>query len=242
MKKIILFLIITITNILIVNAQMNNNFQTPYIGQHAPSFKAQTTKGSLNFPDDYFTKWKILFSHPADFTPVCSTELMALAEKQDNFKKLNTALVVISTDGLNSHIEWVKSLESISISGKEKIKINFPLISDANFEISKKYNLLRKDTMLTTDMRAVIIIDPNNKIRAMLIYPQNIGRNIDEIERVLIALQTADNNDVLTPANWKQGGDVLLPSPKTMEESDNLKAKNKSGYYNLNWYMWFRKL
>jgi len=240
MKKVIL--LFAFSCILVVNAQVNSNLQTLYIGQHAPSFKAQTTKGSLNFPDDYFTKWKILFSHPADFTPVCSTEIMALAEKQDNFRKLNTALIVVSTDGLNSHIEWEKSLESISINGKDAIKINFPLVSDANMEISKKYNLLRKDTMLTKDMRAVIIIDPDNKIRTILIYPQNIGRNIDEIERVLIALQTADKNEVLTPANWKPGGDVLLPSPKTMEESDNLKAKNKSGYYNLNWYMWFRKL
>lgn len=222
--------------------QTNNSLQTLYIGQHAPGFKAQATTGNINFPDDYFTKWKILFSHPADFTPVCTTEIMALSEKQETFKKLNTALLVISTDGLNSHIEWVKSIESISFAGKESVKIGFPLISDVNMEISKKYNLLRKDTILTKDMRAVVFIDPDNKIRAILNYPQNIGRNIDEIERVLIALQTADDNEVLTPANWKPGGDVLLPSPKTMEESASLKAKNKAGYYNLNWYLWFKKL
>lgn len=231
-----------INYILVVEAQVSNGLQTPYIGQHSPSFKAQATTGNINFPDDFFTKWKILFSHPADFTPVCTSEIMALAEKQENFKKLNTALIVISTDGLNSHIEWVKSIESISIVGKENVKINFPLVSDVSTEISKKYNLLRKDTTLRKDMRAVIFIDPDNKIRAILNYPDNIGRNIDEIERILIALQTADNNEVLTPANWKPGKDVLIPSPKTMEESDKLKAKNKSGYYNLTWYMWFRKL
>ena len=240
-KKIILFALM-INYILVVEAQMSISLQTPYIGQHAPSFKAQATTGNINFPDDFFTKWKILFSHPADFTPVCTSEIMALAEKQENFKKLNTALIVISTDGLNSHIEWVKSIESISVAGKETIKIDFPLISDVSTEISKKYNLLRKDTTLRKDMRAVIFIDPDNKIRAILNYPDNIGRNIDEIERILIALQTADNYEVLTPANWKQGNDVLIPSPKTMEESDKLKAKNKSGYYSLTWYLWYRKL
>ena len=242
MKKNILLFALIFNLALIVNAQMNNNLQTPYIGQQAPAFKAPSTSGTINFPDDYFTKWKILFSHPADFTPVCTSEIMALAEKQENFKKLNTALIVISTDGLNSHIEWVKSIESISVAGKEAVKIKFPLVSDVNMEISKKYNLLRKDTIFSKDMRAVIFIDPENKIRAILNYPQNIGRNIDEIERVLIALQVADNHDVLTPANWKPGGDVLIPSPKTIEESDNLKAKNKPGYYSLSWYMWYRKL
>ncbi|MFZ4741063.1 MAG: peroxiredoxin [Bacteroidales bacterium] len=242
MKKNIILFALMINYILVVEAQVSNGLQTPYIGQHSPSFKAQATTGNINFPDDFFTKWKILFSHPADFTPVCTSEIMALAEKQENFKKLNTALIVISTDGLNSHIEWVKSIESISIVGKENVKINFPLVSDVSTEISKKYNLLRKDTTLRKDMRAVIFIDPDNKIRAILNYPDNIGRNIDEIERILIALQIADNNEVLTPANWKPGKDVLIPSPKTMEESDKLKAKNKSGYYNLTWYMWFRKL
>ncbi len=240
-KKILLFTLV-INFILIVNAQEKNDLQTIYIGQHAPSFKARSTTGNINFPEDFFTKWKILFSHPADFTPVCTSEIIALAEKQENFKKLNTALIVISTDGLNSHIEWVKSIESISISGKENVKIYFPLVADESLEISKKYNLLRKDTTLRKDMRAVIFIDTDNKIRAILNYPENIGRNMDEIERILIALQTADQYSVLTPANWIPGGDVLIPSPKTMEESEKLKAKNKPGYYNLSWYMWYRKL
>ena len=242
MKKIILLFVLAISYILVVDAQVNNNLQTIYLGQYAPTFKAIATTGPINFPDDFFSKWKILFSHPADFTPVCTTEIMALAEKQEDFRKLNTALVVISTDGLNSHIEWVKSIESISVERKKTIKINFPLVSDVSMEISKKYNLLRKDTILTKDMRAVIFIDPDNKIRAILNYPQNIGRNIDEVERILIALQTADNHEVLTPANWKPGGDVLLPSPKTMEESENLKAKHKSDLYNFEWYLWFKKL
>jgi peroxiredoxin 2/4 len=226
----------------IAYSQTVNNGQTPYIGQTAPSFKGQSTTGMINFPDDYFNKWKILFSHPADFTPVCTSEIMALAAKQEEFKKLNTALVVISTDGLNSHIEWVKSIESISAPGNYSVKINFPLVADVSYEVSKKYNLLRKDSVERKDLRSVVFIDTDNKIRAILTYPDNIGRNIDEILRILVALQTADKNNVLTPANWKTGDDVLIRAPKSIEESDKLKEKSKPGYYNYTWYMWFRKL
>jgi peroxiredoxin 2/4 len=242
MKKFLLLIALISNTVFFVNAQVNSNLQTPYLGQHAPSFKGLATTGNINFPEDFFSKWKILFSHPADFTPICTTEIMALAEKQDNFNKLNTALIVISTDGINSHIEWVKSIESIVREGKASVKINFPLVSDVSMEISKQYNLLRKDTTLRKDMRAVIFIDPDNKIRAILNYPEYIGRNIEEIERILIALQTADNNNVFTPANWTPGKDVVIPAPKTMQEAENLKSKNKPGYYSLAWYLWFRKL
>ncbi len=242
MKKITFFIIIILFLLINVNAQVKKNYDSPYIGQFAPSFKALTTLGTINFPDDYFTKWKILFSHPADFTPVCTSEIIELATKQEDFIKLNTALIVISTDGLNSHIEWVKSIESIVFKDKESVKIKFPIVADVNTEISKQYNLLRKDVSERKDMRAVIFIDPNNKIRAILNYPENIGRNISEIERILVALQTADKMEILTPANWKSGDDVLIPSPKSMEESEKLKTKNKSTYYNLTWYMWYMKL
>jgi peroxiredoxin 2/4 len=242
MKKFLLLAALIFNTIFFVNAQVGNNLQTPYLGQHAPSFKALSTTGNINFPDDFFSKWKILFSHPADFTPICTTEIMALAEKQENFKNLNTALIVISTDGINSHIEWVRSMESIVREGKEAVKINFPLVSDVSTEISKQYNLLRKDTTLRKDMRAVIFIDPDNKIRAILNYPEYIGRNIEEIERILIALQTADNNNVFTPANWIPGKDVVIAAPKTMQEAETLKSKNKPGYYSLAWYLWFKKL
>ncbi len=240
--KILLSTIILIFGYLNLNAQTNTGIQTPYVGQYAPAFKAESTTGTINFPSDYYNKWRILFSHPADFTPVCSSEIISLAAKQDEFKKLNTALIVISTDGLNSHIEWEKSMESISYKGQPTVKINFPLVADVSMEVSKKYNLLSKDTLQRKDMRSVIFIDPDNKIRAILTYPDNIGRNIDEIERILIALQTADKDQVLTPANWKQGDDVLIPSPKSMDESKKMAEKNKPGYYNLAWYMWFRKL
>jgi len=213
-----------------------------HIGQSAPSFVAESTKGVINFPDDYFNKWRIIFSHPADFTPVCTSEILALADKQDTFKKLKTVLLVVSTDGLNSHLSWVRSIESIKRDGKGDVKIDFPLISDVDYNVSEKYNLLRADTTLRKDLRSVVYIDPDNTIRAILTYPDNIGRNIDELIRLLIALQTADSHNVLTPADWQPGDDVLIESPKTIEESEKLKASNRRGYYHLTWYMWFRKL
>ncbi len=241
MKKIILLFIVMSNIALLVNAQIKENQQTPFIGQYVSAFKAVSTTGDINFPDDFYSKWKILFSHPADFTPVCSSEIIALAENQKEFYDLNTAIIVISTDGLNSHIEWVKSLEAIKFPDK-KIKIDFPLISDVNMEISKKFNLLNPEKALRKDIRAVIFIDTENKIRAIMNYPENIGRNIEEILRVLKALQLADDKMVLTPANWNPGSDVLIPSPKSLEESEKLKLKNSSELYSLTWYLWYKKL
>jgi peroxiredoxin 2/4 len=214
----------------------------PITSGYAPAFTAVSTMGKINFPEDYFTKWKILFSHPADFTPVCTTEIMALAGMQEDFKKLNTALIVISTDGLNSHIEWVKSIEEISIEGKAPVKIDFPIVSDADYSISRNYGILQSDSTKQRDIRSVYIIDPENKIRAMFYYPNAVGRNIEEIKRTLIALQTNDKYDVMTPANWHQGEDVLMKSPATIKEAENLKAKNNPKLTEIAWYLWLRKL
>jgi len=216
--------------------------QQLHIGQSAPSFVAVSTKGVINFPDDYFNRWKIIFSHPADFTPVCTSEIISLAEKQDTFKELKTVLLVVSTDGLNSHISWVESIESIRREGEEDIKIDFALIADTDYNVSASYNLLRADTLVRKDLRSVVYIDPDNTIRAILTYPDYVGRNIDELIRLLIALQTADKHNVLTPANWQPGDDVLIESPKTVEEYDRMKVRNRRGDYHLTWYMWFRKL
>jgi peroxiredoxin (alkyl hydroperoxide reductase subunit C) len=213
-----------------------------YIGMNAPEFKAQSTQGDVNFPADYYNKWKILFSHPADFTPVCSSEIIALAEKQEEFKKLNATLLVISTDGLNSHIQWVKSLESISRIGKPGVKIDFPIIADVNLVAVRKYNMMRHDTTDRHSVRSVVFIDPDNKIRAFFVYPDNIGRNVDELLRTLIALQTADKNNVLTPANWKSGDDVLIRAPKSMEESEKLRLENNPNMYSYTWYMWYKRM
>lgn len=237
--KIFLTLALILTGIAL-NAQPDCKNQIN-IGMNAPEFKAQSTMGEINFPADYYNKWKVLFSHPADFTPVCTSEIIALADKQEEFKYLNTALIVLSTDGLNSHIEWVKSMEGISRSGKPALKINFPLVADIDLKVVRKYNMMHKDSTDRKSVRSVVFIDPDNKVKAFFVYPDNIGRNIDEILRTLKALQMADKENVLTPANWQIGKDVLLYPPKSIAESEKLKLQKKPDLYSLTWYMWYKK-
>jgi len=226
-----------------VSAQTELNQHTPMIGQEAPSFTATSTRGNINFPGDYWDKWKIIFSHPADFTAVCSTEILELASMQDDFEKLNTALMVLSTDGLNSHIEWVRSLEGIEMNGKPTPEIRFPLISDSDYTISLKYGMIHTDSFSQKrDIRAVFIIDPDNKVQAVFNYPSNIGRNLNEIKRTLIALQTSKKYNVLTPANWNPGSDVMIPSPASADEARKLEEKKHDDLYMKQWYMWFKKL
>ena len=222
-------------------AQDPKDSRIPLIGEPAPKFTAESTAGTINFPDDYYAKWKILFSHPADFTAVCSSEILELANLQEDFKNLNTQLVVVSTDAVSSHIEWVKSLESAKYKSREPVKIMFPLVSDKSIEISREYGMLHSYSSTTKDVRGVFIIDPNDKIRALFFYPMEIGRNMDEIKRTLIALQTAEKNNVLIPADWQPGQDVMLHSPKTSAEADKLLLKDTPGVYSINWYMWFKK-
>lgn len=226
----------------VLMAQNDNDFRLPLIGERAPAFEAHTTKGDIKFPDDFYGKWKILFSHPADFTPVCTSEMIELAKVQEDFKDLNTALIVISVDGLNSHIEWVKSIESLEYKGEKSTKIEFPLVSDVSLEVSKKYGMLHPYSSSSKDIRGVFIIDPDNKVRALFYYPMSTGRNIEEIKRTLIALQLSDKENVFTPANWQLTDEVLLPSPKSIEDAEKLRAKNNSDITEVAWYMWFKKL
>ena len=212
------------------------------IGDMAPSFKANTTQGSLDFPNDYYGKWKVIFSHPADFTSVCTTEIMELAHMQDEFKKLNAAIIVISTDRLNSHIQWIKSMESIKYKDYPSLKINFPLISDYDLKISKLYGMIHATSDPMHTIRAVYVIDPSNHISAIFYYPPNVGRNLEEIKRTLIALQLSDKKEVLTPANWYPGNDLLLPSPATANEAEKIAAKNSKDLYSLAWYLWFVRI
>lgn len=242
MKRILALILITGISMNLIQAQDVKDTRIPLIGEPAPKFTGESTAGTINFPDDYYAKWKILFSHPADFTAVCSSEILELANLQEDFKKLNTQLVVVSTDAVSSHIEWVKSLESAKYKSREPVKIMFPLVSDKSMEISRAYGMVHTYSSTTKDIRGVYIIDPEDKIRAVFFYPMEIGRNLDEIKRTLIALQTAEANNVLIPADWQPGQDVMLHSPKTTAEADKLSEKATPGVYSVNWYMWFKKL
>lgn len=213
----------------------------PMLGEKAPAFTAESTSGKVNFPDDYFNKWKILFSHPAAFTPVCSSEMIELAHMQDEFKKLNTALLVISTDGNSSNTEWKYSLSQIDYKNKGKVEIKFPLVSDKTMEISKKYGMFHPAYNDLKNIRGVFIVDPQDRIRAIMFYPDETGRNLDEIKRTLLALQKTDKSSVLTPANWVPGEDVLLKGPDNEASSAKYQNSEKSPKYAYAWYMWFLK-
>lgn len=243
MKKLIFILVINLSFCGFVRPQEKDNTRIPLIGEMAPEFTAQSTTGKIHFPDDYPMKWKIIFSHPADFTPVCSSEILQLAAMQEEFEKLNAKIIVISTDGLNSHVAWVKSLETVRYPGTEPVKIKFPLVADEGLAISKKFGMIHSYTSTTRDVRGVFIIDPNDRICAVFFYPQNIGRNMDEIKRALMALQTSDKYDVLTPANWRPGLDVMSKvSSKHDGMSDQEQNAEGGGSGNFPWYMSFIKL
>lgn len=184
----------------------------PRIGDKAPDFRAVTTQGNINFPEDYKGSWVILFSHPADFTPVCTSEFMTFAKLEDKFGKANCKLVGLSIDGLYSHIAWLRTIkEKIEFRDMKNIEVKFPLIEDITMDIAKKYGMIQPGESKTQAVRAVFFIDPDGFIRAIIYYPLSLGRNFDEIYRALIAMQTADEFSVATPADWQPGDDVIVP-------------------------------
>lgn len=183
----------------------------PRIGDPAPEFKAVTTQGNIHYPNDYKGKWSILFSHPADFTPVCTSEFMTFAHLEDKFNEANCDLIGLSIDGLYSHIAWLRTIkEKIEFKGMKNIEVTFPLIEDITMEVAKKYGMIQPNEDSTKAVRAVFFVDPKGIIRTIIYYPLSLGRNFDELYRVLIALQTADAFDVATPADWKPGDDVIV--------------------------------
>jgi len=220
------------------NSKEDRNFRIPLIGEKAPSFTAASTNGTINFPDDYGHNWKILFSHPKDFTPVCSTEIMELAHLQNQFDKLGVKLVVVSTDRLETHVQWKKALEALKLDNQEMVKIKFPLVDDDNIAVSKLYGMIHPETNSTRSVRGVFIIDPNNIIQAIYFYPMNVGRSTDELLRMVTALQISAKEKVFTPANWKEGKDVLVASPP---KTDGKKTAEMAGYYNPAWFLWYKK-
>ncbi|HPD95362.1 MAG TPA: peroxiredoxin [Tenuifilaceae bacterium] len=184
----------------------------PRIGDMAPEFKAVTTQGEINFPNDFRGNWVIFFSHPADFTPVCTSEFMTFASMEDKFAKANCKLVGLSVDGLHSHIAWLRTIkEKIEYKGMKNVEVKFPLIEDISMNVAKKYGMIQPQESTTTAVRAVFFIDPKGVIRSIIYYPLSLGRNFDELYRVLIALQTADEFGVATPADWRPGDDVIVP-------------------------------
>lgn len=194
-----------------------NNTQKPVtmprIGEKAPSFKAVTTQGEINFPDQYAGSWVILFSHPADFTPVCTSEFMTFASMEDDFAKLNCKLVGLSVDGLYSHIAWLRTIkEKITYKGMKNVEVKFPLIEDITMDVARAYGMIQPGESNTKAVRAVFVIDPKGVIRTILYYPLSLGRNFDEILRVVIGLQTADAFSIATPADWRPGDDVIVPT------------------------------
>ena len=185
----------------------------PRIGDTAPAFKAVTTQGPIEFPEQYTGSWVILFSHPADFTPVCTSEFMTFATLEPEFTRLNCKLVGLSVDGLYSHIAWLRTIkEKIAYKGMKDVEVNFPLIEDITMEVAKKYGMIQPSESSTKAVRAVFFIDPKGIIRAIIYYPLSLGRNFDELLRVLMALQTADAFSIATPADWRPGDDVIVPT------------------------------
>ena len=171
----------------------------PRIGDKAPEFKAITTQGEINFPGDYEGKWVILFSHPADFTPVCTSEFMTFAKREPEFNALNCQLVGLSIDGLYSHIAWLRTIkEKIEYKGMKNMEVTFPLIEDITMNVAKKYGMIQPGESSTKAVRAVFFIDPKGMIRAIIYYPLSLGRNFDELKRALIAMQTADKYSIAT--------------------------------------------
>lgn len=184
----------------------------PRIGDPAPAFTAVTTQGDITFPADYAGRWVIFFSHPADFTPVCTSEFMTFASMQQEFAAYNTELVGLSVDGLYSHIAWLRTIkEKIAFRGMKDVEVTFPLIEDISMKIAEMYGMIMPGEDSTKAVRAVFVIDPEGKIRTVIYYPLSLGRNFDELLRVIKALQTADHFSVATPADWRPGEPVIVP-------------------------------
>lgn len=214
----------------------------PLIGEKAPSFKAKTTKGMINFPEDYAGKWVILFSHPADFTPVCTTEFMTFAAMQQDFRDLNCELVGLSIDSVFAHIAWLRTIEEkIEYKGMKGLKVDFPVIEDLKMEVARLYGMLQPSASDTQAVRAVFFVDPEGTMRAILYYPLSNGRNMEEIKRLLLAMQHSDAYKIATPANWVPGDDVIVPPPPTAPMADERVAGAGDEYTCLDWFLCTKK-
>ena len=218
----------------------NSISSMPLIGDPAPAFRSMTTMGKVNFPEDYKGKWVVFFSHPADFTPVCTTEFIALARRADEFREINTELLGLSIDSLHSHLAWAESIEHIDLGGKGKVKIPFPIVADITMSVAKAYGMLQA-VAKTQTVRAVFIIDPDSIIRAILFYPMSTGRNIDEIKRIILSLQKHDADNVSTPADWNPGDLVVMGAPLTLEAAKDRMESADDDMIPYSWYLTMKK-
>ncbi len=212
----------------------NTGYSMPRIGDTAPDFEAITTIGKLKFSEYNSGSWVILFSHPADFTPVCTTELSGFAKEKDFFAMHNTKLIGLSIDSIHSHIAWVNAVQE-----KTGVLFEFPIIADIDMSVAKRYGMLQPGESETAAVRAVFIIDPEAKVRLLMYYPLNVGRNMAEIKRTLLALQTSDENKCAMPLDWQPGDKVIVPAPKTIKD---LAARKSSDLEMVDWYLAKRTL
>ncbi len=215
----------------------------PRIGDKAPEFKAVTTQGPIHFPDDYMGSWSILFSHPADFTPVCTSEFMTFATMEEQFADANCKLVGLSIDGLYSHIAWLRTIkEKIEYKGMKDVEVKFPLIEDISMDVATLYGMIQPNEDTTKAVRAVFFVDPEGVIRAIIYYPLSLGRNFDELYRVIIALQAADEFGIATPADWRPGDDVIVPPASSCGSAENRMAGKEEGVDCKDWFFCTKKI
>ncbi len=204
-------------------------FLMPRIGDVAPDFEALTTTGNLKFSEYNKGSWVVFFSHPADFTPVCTTEMSGFANEKEFFAKHNTKLMGLSIDSIHAHIAWVNAVHE-----KTGVLFEFPIVADISMEVSKLYGMLQPGESETAAVRAVFIMDPEGKVRLIMYYPLNVGRNMAEIKRALVALQTSDEHKVAMPLDWQIGDKVIVPAPKTVEA---LAERKSSNLEMVDWYL-----
>lgn len=224
------------------NTTIQEIIPMPRIGDKAPTFEAVTTQGPINFPADYKGSWVILFSHPADFTPVCTSEFMTFAGMEEKFNQANCKLVGLSVDGLYSHIAWLRTIkDKIEYNGMKNVEVKFPLIEDITMNVAKKYGMMMPGESSTKAVRAVFYVDPKGIIRAIIYYPLSLGRNFDELYRALIAMQTADAFEIATPADWRPGDDVIVPPAGSCGMAKD-RMENKEDMHCYDWFFCTKKL
>ena len=215
----------------------------PMIGEEAPPFEAETTQGRLRFPDDFRGRWVIFFSHPADFTPVCTTEFITFASMHEEFRQLNCELLGLSIDSTFSHIAWLRTIrEKVVFREHRDVEVTFPVISDLTMDVARAYGMLQPFASTTQAVRAVFFIDPESTVRAMLYYPLSNGRNFQEIKRLLIAMQTSDKFGVATPADWKPGEEVIVPPPGSCGAAKERVESKDPSIRCVDWFLCFKNL